>query len=462
MGYTNLLPRSVNTTGAGCTGSDGTANRTYVISDSNILTEGFTITINGTTLHQGAGKDFTFSTATVTFLNIVDNTDEIRINYFTGISTSESATLTSDTLRYSTVDMLCKILGIRTDVPSWAVGASPSNEEVGTGDGTETLFYLDQKSIIPNTYTLYYGADASTTTELTETTHYSLDSDTGLITLTAAGVTLLSTDKIFAKYSYINNSMKTSYLTDVLDRAEKEVNKTINSYFTDGTVDNPTYPVEIEIQPTMGLYQFMWIADKKPVIDVSTTLDGDVAAGDTSIDVASGTGSNFPSSGYFIVNSEIMTYTGVSTDTLTGVSRGVLGTTAAAHTSGDDVHSTIIMVSDTSEGTDETFTVQPWDTSVYITNNGLATRFKDADPDTLSPYNIPNRFKVIYLYGYDTVPKDITRLTLLFAKRMLMMDTVGKAIIAGRDEFQPQMLNADEEEIGRIVNSWIVLSMGNT
>ena len=462
MGYADLVPRSVDTTGASCTGGDGTANRTYVLPEFDVISGGMVININGTTLHHGSGNDYTLSGSTITFLNIVDNTDIIRINYFTGTGTSEPTTLTSDTLRYSTVNMLCEILGIKKDVPSWDIGSSPSNEEVGTGDDSETLFYLDHKCIIPGTYTLYYGADASATDELTETTHYSLDMDTGKITLTSAGVTLVSTNKIFASYSYITNGMQTSYLTSVLNRAEIEVDKTTNSYFTDSSGDNPSYPQETEVQSTNGAFNNQWITNKKPVIDVVSALDGDITSSDTTISLTSGTGPDFPSSGYIIVGSEVIKYTGTSSDDLTGVSRGQLGTTAAAHSDGDAVHTTIVFVSDTAEGTAETFTVQPWDTSVYVTEDGLITRFKDADPDTLSALDVPNRFKIIYYYGNATVPKDITRLALLFAKRMLVTDAVGNALVGGRDEFQPEMINADREEINRIVDSYIVLPMGNT
>ena len=75
---------------------------------------------------------------------------------------------------------------------------------------------------------------------------------------------------------------------------------------------------------------------------------------------------------------------------------------------------------------------------------------------------VAERIKIIYLHGYDVVPGDITRLTLLIAKQMLVQDNVSKSLIAGRNEFRPGMLNADSVEIARIVNSHIILSMGNT
>lgn len=463
MAYTNLLPRSRNVTGADCTGTDGTADRTYVIPDVGILSDGIIITVNGTSLHEGAAYDFTLAASTITFLNIIDDSDVISIDYFILIASSSAATLsTSTSLKYATTTMLADMLGWKTDVPSWDIAGEPTNEAVGTGNSSKTIFYLDQKYVLSDSYTLYYGADATTTAKLTETTHYTIDVDTGKITLTSAGVTLLSTSKIYAEYSYIKGSMKDSYLVSVISRAEKEVDNLTNSTFTDGTTSNPTYPVETEIQTTDGLQMDRWITKKKPLIDVSSTLDGDITISATAIDLASGDGTNYPSTGTLIIGSEVITYTGISTDQLTGVSRGTNGSTAAVHSDGDAVHSTIIFISDTEENTAVTWTVQPWDTNVSVDDAGLVYRFKDSSPDVLTRAGVANRFKMIYLYGYDTVPGDITRLTLIIGKRMLIQDNVGKSMIAGRNEFRPEMFNIDINEMKRIVDSYIIFPMGNT
>ena len=45
---------------------------------------------------------------------------------------------------------------------------------------------------------------------------------------------------------------------------------------------------------------------------------------------------------------------------------------------------------------------------------------------------------------------------------MLIQDNVGSSIIKGRDEFRPEMFNVDVKEIESIINSYIVLSIGNT
>ena len=66
---------------------------------------------------------------------------------------------------YATVGQLAEAIGIKVNIPSWVTGSSPSNEEVGTGDDSEDIFYLDQKNILDGTYTLFYGATSATTTE---------------------------------------------------------------------------------------------------------------------------------------------------------------------------------------------------------------------------------------------------------------------------------------------------------
>lgn len=69
----------------------------------------------------------------------------------------------------------------------------------------------------------------------------------------------------------------------------------------------------------------------------STTLDGGINNSVTSIDLTSA--SNFPTSGTIVIESEQVTYTGKSTNELTGCTRGANSTTAASHS--DDVAVTI-------------------------------------------------------------------------------------------------------------------------
>jgi len=361
------------------------------------------------------------------------------------------------TLKYTTVSQFAEILGLKNDIPTWEPSSAPVNEAVGTGDNIVTVFYLDQRFIISETYTLYANDVA-----MTETTHYSLELDTGKITLTTAGKTLLNTDDLTAKYSYINNGMSNAYLTRVLERAEKEVDDGCNSIFIDTSSDNPDYILETEIQASEGYFQDRIMVEKKPLIDISTPLNGAVDISQVTIDLASGAGANFPSTGSIIIGSEVITYTGITTDQLTGVTRGAMSTTAATHDDGDYVHSTILFTSDTQEGSPVVFTVQPWDNNMFANEYGLTYLFKDSNLSLLSNAGVSNRIKILYYYGYDSLPTDITRLSLIFGKRQLIQDNIGKSMIAGRDEFKPEMFNVDMDEINRILNAYRVLPMGNT
>ncbi len=459
MALTNLLPRTITTTGASCTGSDGASNRTYTLPDSGILSSGIDIVVSGTTLIEGAAYDFTMSGSIITFLNALWDDSVIRFNYFITFGAAVASALsTSTSLKYATPLMLSEVIGVRKDIPSWDIAGFPTNEAVGNGDNSKTTFYLDQKSVISDSYTLYANAVA-----MTETTHYVLDTDTGTIVLTVAGVTLLSTNALTAKYSYYDNAMKDSYIQSVLSRAEKEVDKAVNSTYTDGSTTNPDYPIRTEIQSSKGIFEDRIILEFKPLKDIESALDGAITstAATISLESAQG-GEQFPTAGYIIIGSEVITYTGVSDDDLTGCTRGVLGTTAAAHSNGDSVHSTIVFRSDTTEGTAVSWTVQPWQTSCFANEDGLIYKFRDADPEVLIRVGVAERIKIIYLHGYDVVPGDITRLTLLIAKKMLVHDNVSKSLIAGRNEFRPGMLNADEVEVQGIVSSHIILPMGNT
>jgi hypothetical protein len=75
-----------------------------------------------------------------------------------------------------------------------------------------------------------------------------------------------------------------------------------------------------------------------------STLSATITAVDTSLTVASGT--NFPPNGVVLIGTEQIAYTSKATNTLSGLTRGYNGTTAAAHTSGDAVGSYNVTVTD--------------------------------------------------------------------------------------------------------------------
>jgi hypothetical protein len=74
--------------------------------------------------------------------------------------------------------------------------------------------------------------------------------------------------------------------------------------------------------------------------EVTTTLNGSINSTTTTIVLTSATG--FPTSGtnFIKINNEEISYTGISSNTLTGVTRGARGTTAASHTNLDTITNT--------------------------------------------------------------------------------------------------------------------------
>ena len=115
---------------------------------------------------------------------------------------------------------------------------------------------------------------------------------------------------------------------------------------------------------------------------VTTTLAEALDASETEIDLTSSTG--FDSTGTIFIENEEITYTGISTNTLTGCTRGANGTTAATHANG---------------------------TSVAQFDNGAVPRFivRTLDNNFLL-FPFPNRAYTLK-YDYFAFPTDLSALT---------------------------------------------------
>ena len=107
-------------------------------------------------------------------------------------------------MSYATTLELAEFMHIDSKIPNPDIVADTrSPENVGTGDETNLKFFLDHAFILNDSYTISYGADEDNLTDLTETTHYTLDKDLGKLLLTTDGRTAVGTDDIFAAYSYV-------------------------------------------------------------------------------------------------------------------------------------------------------------------------------------------------------------------------------------------------------------------
>ena len=177
------------------------------------------------------------------------------------------------------------------------IGVEVFSESLGVGNDTQDSFDLSKGNIIAGSYTLKYasvGASGNNDlTDLTETTHYTLDKDAGLVLLTSAGVTALGTDTLYVNYVYSprhSDTILATYLDPVDDEVDKITNNSWNTatsaveYF-DGY--NSGYPQtdkpfghQIEHIPEFQL-KFRNVASITSIIfldrqgDVERTLDSD-------------------------------------------------------------------------------------------------------------------------------------------------------------------------------------------
>ena len=129
--------------------------------------------------------------------------------------------------------------------------------------------------------------------------------------------------------------MVTSIPTDTTLTIEMESNESGSGASTSGGIRvQHYYPVgpAVEVAST-GWGLGSWGGQQAG--QFTSTLSSSINASVTSLTMTSS--SSFPSSGTVLIGSELITYTGNSGGTLSGLTRGALGTTAASHSSGATV-----------------------------------------------------------------------------------------------------------------------------
>jgi len=198
--------------------------------------------------------DFTTS-STGTFYCIIDSASEPQAKTY---EFTVSATSTAGSAgQYCTTLEVCEFLGIVRKIPEWTESSSPTRETVGTGDDQVLVFYLDHNNVIAGTYTLYYGSAVTTTTTLSETTHFTIDKENGKITLTTTGRTLLSTNNIYAEYKYIENNLglNDEIISDLIDNASKDLESQCNRVFTETAVSEELIDTNENIDEYFTLFR---------------------------------------------------------------------------------------------------------------------------------------------------------------------------------------------------------------
>lgn len=366
---------------------------------------------------------------------------------------------------YATTQELVQFLNIEGTVPSReAIGSDRPDETVGTGDNSTTKFYLDKAYVIADTYSFRYSAAEGTTgTALTETTHYTLDKDDGTLTLTATGVTTVTTNNIYGQYSYSKFGLTDSILQDKLDYAEAEINKRTTTVFVDGTATTPAWIQKTNEDHTgKGGNDRTYFLNRYPIPDVSTTVSGTaITADDTSVFVVDTQG--FPSSGFISIEDDKIQYTSKTGSAFTGC------TSVAAHGTAETVKPYVIEISTTTSGNTPEWTVLEENQGYHLDITTGRISLQNADLSSTAAntvafsrfpaYQIANRLRASYITGVDSIKDEIKRCCLMVAAKEIKHMTVNTKTMEGMDEFNPELIDVDEKWIDKTINGYKKLKM---
>lgn len=444
-------------TGSDLSGSEPDANRTYTLTHSNSIDAQFFVYLDGAALQYN--KQYTKSGDTITFLLPIWDNQSIVIIYYTETQVGTS----SASLRYTSALGFVKYLQALRTVPD---RANTTPEEVGTGNNSSTRFFLDQLGVIDSTLTLYYGASASSLTELSSS-KYSFDSDNSEITLTSAGVTDVGTDNIYAIYKWNQLELTNDEIENALKAAENRILRLTDQYFADATDADPAYrKVLNEVMngfeiATDKVYEVFWT----PMVNLSTTVNGAYTTGGTEITLDDGSG--FPDAATIYIGGNKVTYTARSGNTLT------VPSSTPSIADGAKVRGEVVELSREPEGNEPSYTVLDPGTDYKIDHlNGRILLLDNAywgeinATDMIYPTNHLVRFTYFQAWHEEnedpTIPQDITELTYKIAAKKLKHRIISRAHIGQAENINPSALNIGETEIQQIVEDYKPLNVGTS
>ena len=135
----------------------------------------------------------------------------------------------------------------------------------------------------------------------------------------------------------------------------------------------------------------------------TTTLNGAITDSDTTITLTSASG--FSAAGTVRIENELITYTGISTNDLTGCTRGTNSTTAVAHVDTTAVREATVTRYNTTDFTTNTFeilTIATNSFTIQMTTTETGTGMTAAGGATINPYEDIGPTIQTYGYGWGT------------------------------------------------------------
>lgn len=360
---------------------------------------------------------------------------------------------------YGTCLKFWKSLNQVTTIPN---KNSTTKETLGTGNNSKDTFWASNEGIIENTYTLYAG-----TSTLTETTHYTLDLDTGKVTLTASGITELGTNILYIEYSYNNLGIPNSETLRLLNWAESYVITRTEMKFAEYTDDDPAYR-KVSNETFEGRFDARWKtfdAFWPCIVKLTTTVNGAYTTGGTTLTLSDGTG--FPNAGTIYIGGNKVSYTAKSGNDLT------VPSTTSSIADGADVFGEVIEVSKESEGSEPSYEVLERDVDykidflhgrIELLGNAYFGEFQNTSRFYPSNYII----RATYFSAWHdaetnpTVPDDIEQCIYMLATNRMIKSTVGKAMVNGLNGFNPTMVTVDRTDIDNIIAQYKPLNVGTS
>lgn len=369
-------------------------------------------------------------------------------------------------LKYTSELAFNRFLGMDAEVPMLSEGSNPSLENVGTGNSSNQFFYMDNKYVINNSEVLKTGslAESGATTTLNKDIDYTISYDKSKITLISpAGVSSVGNNSIFAEYFYNKFGIKNELISEVLERAENELDSRINSVFTSGAVSSPAYTSVLnEIHEGMGDYNRVYQTDFYPLNTNKSVVSGAVIVGANTIVVSDST-NGFPTNGYLGINTNKINYTSKTSNSFLGVT-GV----STALSGGETILPFVIERSITSEGT-----VPSWEVLSYGSDydidvlSGEVKLNQNTVVGSISfdifnpPSKVWNRVRFTYSYGYDNIPGEIVRCVHLIAAKELYNAQVLNAISRGTNGFMSEAIMNSDLWIEKIINKYNCIKIKN-
>jgi len=202
--------------------------------------------------HKSSGiyiYDYTATQRGYYIARMTDTTENRTLSdmQFANVVSGTSSSVTTVSGKYvSTLD-LNKFMSMEGMIPALVSGISPEKESLGSVNSSGKIFFTNQRYLIDDSVVIYYGTtEPNANNQLTETTHYTVNLDTGKIILTSAGEVLTGidgTNSLYTEYSYNTLGFRDSYLRSVLDRAQTQFDKFTNTHFAVGTDTTPDWGV---------------------------------------------------------------------------------------------------------------------------------------------------------------------------------------------------------------------------